>query len=250
MIIADGINMLELSVQVMGGVDTIYPTLIWDQDNVILVDTGYPGVLPLIREAIEQSGAIFEKLNKIIITHQDLDHIGSLPSIVQQAQLPIEVLANALEKPFIEGEKSLLKITPETIEKAVASLPKEVPDQWRQAFKAVLENPPKSPVSRTISDGEELPYCGGIVIINTPGHTPGHICLYHKSSKTLISADALVVVNGQLYGPDPEQSLDIQLARRSLEKLTSYDIDNVICYHGGLFQDNANQRIVELTQGL
>lgn len=248
--VANGVNMLELSVQVMGGVDTIYPTLIWDQDDVILVDTGYPGLLPLIREAIEKSGVAFERLNKIMITHQDLDHIGSLPSIVQQANQPIEVLANEVEQPFIEGEQPLLKLTPEAIKMAMEALPKEVPDEWWQAFKAVLENPPKSKVNRTVTDGEELPYCGGIIVIDTPGHTPGHLSLYHKPSKTLIAADALVVVKGQLQGPDPQHSLNFQQATLSLKKLKSYEIDNVICYHGGLFQGNVNERIDELTKGL
>lgn len=34
---------------------------------------------------------------------------------------------------------------------------------------------------RTIKDGKELSYCGGANIIHTPGHTPGHICLYLKN---------------------------------------------------------------------
>jgi len=33
-------------------------------------------------------------------------------------------------------------------------------------------------VDKTLEDGEELPFCGGITVIHTPGHTPGHICLY------------------------------------------------------------------------
>ena len=35
----------------------------------------------------------------------------------------------------------------------------------------------------------------------------------------------------------------------SLKKLAQYDVQRVICYHGGLFSDNANQRIAELANG-
>jgi glyoxylase-like metal-dependent hydrolase (beta-lactamase superfamily II) len=91
-----------------------------------------------------------------------------------------------------------------------------------------------------------LPYCGGIHIINTPGHTPGHISLYHKPSKTLIAADALVVIDRQLHGPVPDHALDYPLALKSISRFTAFDIENIICYHGGLFNNNCNQRISEL----
>ncbi len=244
--VANGIEMLEISATLMGRVAVIHPTLIWDEDTVILVDTGYPGQLPLFREAMEKAGVPFDKLSKIIVTHQDLDHIGNLPVILNESPQKVEVLANEVEKPFIQGEKRLLKITPETIARVMGSLPAEMPEQQRKAFKAAFENPPKANVDTTVADGEDLPYCGGIIVINTPGHTPGHICLYHKKSKTLIAGDAMIVVDGQLLGPSPQATLDMDLAVKSLKKLTQYDIQTVICYHGGLYKEDANQRIAEL----
>jgi hypothetical protein len=41
--VANGIEMLEISATIMGKANVIYPTLIWDEALVILVDTGYPG---------------------------------------------------------------------------------------------------------------------------------------------------------------------------------------------------------------
>jgi len=244
--VANGVEMLEISATIMGKVNVIHPTLIWKEDMVILVDTGYPGQSPLFREAMQKAGVPFEKLSKVVVTHQDLDHIGSLSAIVTESPQSVEILANEVEKPFIQGEKRLLKITPETIARAVNSLPAEIPEERRKVFQAVLENPPKGKVDRTVADGEELPHCGGIVVINTPGHTPGHICLYHKPSKTLIAGDAMTVIDGQLLGPNPEATLDMDTAVKSLKKLTQYVIDAVICYHGGLYKGNANQRIAEL----
>ncbi|XEC96581.1 MBL fold metallo-hydrolase [Paenibacillus tarimensis] len=244
------LEILEISAQMMGRTVTVYPALIRDTDHTILVDAGYPGQLPLFQQAIERIGVPFQQLGKIIITHQDLDHIGSLPSILSELKGKAEVLASEIEQPYIEGRKKPLKLTPESIAQAVNSLPAGVPDEWRYAFKQTLENPPSANVHQIVSDGEELPYCGGIVVIGTPGHTPGHISLYHKASKTLIAADAMVVdESGQLFGPDPEHTLDLPLAKQSLQKLTAYDIECVICYHGGLFKGNANQRIAELADG-
>ncbi|WP_026074380.1 MBL fold metallo-hydrolase [Brevibacillus massiliensis] len=249
MLVAKGLAMLEVSAAMMGRKETVYPALIWDEDQMILVDTAYPGQLPLLRAEMERAGMPFEKLTKLIITHQDLDHIGNLPTILHESAQKLEVLAHAVEKPFIQGEKRLLKITPEAIAQAVNSLPPEVPEEWRAAFKRTLENPPKADVDRTVGDAEELPYCGGITVISTPGHTPGHISLYHRPSKTLIAADAMIVADGQLLGPEPQYCVDANQAVQSLKKLTHYDIEAVICYHGGLYRGDANRRIAELANG-
>jgi glyoxylase-like metal-dependent hydrolase (beta-lactamase superfamily II) len=243
---ATGVEMLEITAPLLGRADVIYPALFWDEERAILVDTGFPGQLPLFRAALEQAGVPFEKLKTIVITHQDLDHIGSLPDIVKAAPQNVEVVASAVEKPFIQGEQRLLKLTPQVIARAAASLPAEMSEQARKAFLAVLENPPKANVDKVIAAGEELPYCGGMTIIDTPGHTPGHICLYHQQSKTLIAGDALRVADGQLFGPNPQTTLDMPVATQSLQKLAQYDIETVICYHGGLYTRDANQRLAEL----
>ena len=243
--LANGLTMLDITATTMGRTNTIYPTLLWDDDAVILVDTGYPGQLPLFRAALEEGGFPFEKLSKIIVTHQDIDHIGSLPAILNEAPQKIEVLAHEADKPYIQGEKMIIKITPEAIARAMAALPAEMPEERRQAIKRGLENPPKANVDTTLVDGEHLPYGGGIIVIYTPGHTPGHICLYHQNSKTLIAADALTVADGQLARPIPSDA-DTNLAKKSLKKLAQYDIETVICYHGGLYRGDTNQRIAAL----
>lgn len=124
--------------------------------------------------------------------------------------------------------------------------PQDVPEEWRRAFKAVLENPPKDTVDTVIHNGEELPYCGGIAVIATPGHTPGHLSLYHRLSKTLIAGDALIVENGELYRPDPTLCFDPDTAVQSLKELTRFEIQRVICFHGGLYEEKVNERIAEL----
>jgi len=124
-----------------------------------------------------------------------------------------------------------------------------LPEEQRKNMEKILEASQKlkANVDKTVEDGEVLPYCGGITVIYTPGHTPGHISLYLNQSKTLITGDALNLIEGQLVGPRPEYSSDIDTALKSLKKLTQYDIETVICYHGGVYQDNINQRLLELT---
>lgn len=90
-------RMLEISSNIMGTQSIINPTVILDNDIVILVDAGYPGQLPYIREAIENIGVSFDKLNRIVATHHDIDHIGRLSSILKELPNNVKVLAHEME---------------------------------------------------------------------------------------------------------------------------------------------------------
>lgn len=133
----------------------------------------------------------------------------------------IKVYAHELDKPYIEGELPLLK-------------------------DGNVENPPKGKVSNTVIDGQELPYCGGIQILHTPGHTPGHISLYLKQSKTLIAGDSMYSVNGKLGGIHAPTTLNVKEAQQSLKKYLNLEIETVVCYHGGLCKENIYEQIQKL----
>jgi glyoxylase-like metal-dependent hydrolase (beta-lactamase superfamily II) len=242
--VADGVEMLEIPADFMGRRSLIHPVIISDKDDVVLIDTGFPGPdggAAQIREQALAAGIPFGRLSRVILTHQDKDHIGGLTELIGQAAQEVETLAHVDEKPYIEGTKRLVRFTPEHMA-AIDALPE---DQSRQ-IKSMFENPPTAPIDRAVRDGEELPWGGGIVVVHTPGHTPGHICLYLKQSKILVAGDALNVVEGSLAEPNPQLSADMNCARESLKRLSRYDIRTVICYHGGAYSENVNERIAEL----
>lgn len=239
--IDDQVEMLEVEMNMMAGRSIIYPTLIRDDNGFILVDSGFPGQLPKVSEAIEKAGATMNKISSVILTHQDIDHIGGLPDILESSGHKIEVICHQEEKPYIQGEKRAIKLTPERFAQ-IDSLP----EPHRKVMRWMYENFPKAPVDQVVTDGEVLPHAGGIVIIHTPGHTPGHICLYLKKSRTLIAGDALGVAEGKLFGPNPQHTYDMEQAVKSLQKLTQYDIEAVISYHGGLYRGDIRGRIAEL----
>lgn len=240
--IANGVEMLEISGNIKGRQSTICPTLLWDDDTVVLVDAGYPGQLPLIRERMDNAGVPFDKLNKVIITHHDVDHIGSLASILQELPNRVEVVAHEEERPYIQGDKRPHKVA--QLEDKLNLLPKEMIEIY-EMLNAFYQKGTVT-VNKTVIDGEELPCCGGITVVYTPGHTLGHICLYLRQSKILIAGDALAVEGEVLVKAPDFATFDVDVYRKSLKKLTEYDIKTIICYHGGLYQDNVNQRIAEL----
>ena len=207
--IANGVEMFEISSNVMGRTSVISPTLIWDNDAVILVDAGFPGQLEAIREEIEKVGVKFDNVNMVIVTHHDIDHIGSLLSIVKEFPNTVQVLAHEEEKAYIEGEKQPLKLA--KLEANLNILPEEMKVIYEK-LKAGFENS-KVKVNKTLRDDEELPYCGGIKVIYTPGHTLGHICLYLKQSKTLIAGDLLSIKEGVLVKASSSINFDDEIGR-------------------------------------
>lgn len=157
--VAQGLEMLEIHGSMFGNPGVFNPTLIWDDSEVILIDTGLPGQRGLIREAVEKAGVSFDRLNKIILTHQDMDHIGDLGTIVAESQNPIEVFSHEAEKPYIQGELISIKMTPERMAQQEAMLSK-LPEEKRNEIKKMYSNI-SAKVDTTIEDVQELPFCGG-----------------------------------------------------------------------------------------
>lgn len=215
--IAKGVEMLQLEFQEF----IIHPILLWDDEMAVLIDTGFPGQFEDIQVEMERVGVSVDKLKVVILTHQDIDHIGSLPNVLENGVSDIKVYAHELDKSYIEGDLPLLK-------------------------DVHVENPPKGKVSDTVIDGQELPYCGGILILHTPGHIPGHISLYLKRSKILVAGDSMYSVNGKLGGVHAPTTLNIMEARQSLKKYLNLDIESVVCYHGGLSKGNIKIQLQNL----
>lgn len=235
------IEALELTMSMGGGSMTIHPVLLWDDKEAVLVDTGMPGQLEDIRKAVETAGVRFEDIRHIVLTHQDIDHIGSVPDLVAALD-GVEVWAHNDDVPYIQGERPLIKMDRERMSKMFEKLPE---DQRAQAMK-ILDHPPQAHVAHILHGGEELPFHGGVQVVHTPGHTPGHISLFVKSDGVLIAGDELRVDDGELAGPAEGATPDMQQALKSIGKLIPFDVKKVICYHGGLYQDNPADKIKQL----
>jgi len=222
--IANNVEMLEI--ESMGS--KVNLTLTWDKNSLVLIDTGFPGQTELIVKAISSAGFQAKNITHIILTHQDIDHIGCLKELLKLAP-GAQVMAHKDEAPYINGRKTPVKLA--GMLEQYDKLPpdrKTWCDNMKRAFPGLVV-----PVTHTISDGEVLPECGGIEVIFTPGHTPGHICLYLRESKILVTGDALNVAEGKLAGPNPQFSFDMDLALKSAEKAKKFPFMAVVSHHGG-----------------
>lgn len=248
--IFNNVEMLELKAILANGPGVINPLIVWDENDVVLFDAGLPGMGAIIRETSVDADVPFERLNKILITHSDMDHIGSLSQIIQEARLEITLMTHKEEKPYIECD--LLPVRVKQMESSINT----VAGAMREQLITMVDNLKKSyklfkaNVDKTIADGEVLPFCGGITCIYTPGHTPGHLSYYLEKLKLLIAGDILQVMDGFLVKCPDFTIMDREAVAASLKKLSHYEIETVVCYHGGLFQGNVSRRITEIAEEL
>lgn len=236
------VHVLKISFNFGGNDHIIYPVIFRNQTEVILVDCGYPDFLPMIERAANLHEISLNQLTGIIITHHDIDHVGGLYEI-RKKYPHVKVYCSGPEQPFIMGHKKSLRL-----EQAEALFP-SVPDDQKEGaiyFQEMLQSVQPVKVDGLLSDGEEPDFLKGVKIIYTPGHMPGHISFYIEESKTLVASDAVVYEDGELEIANPEFTLDLNAAIDSVKKLRQFDIKKIICYHGGVVEDNPGQQLDNL----
>ena len=83
--LSDNIYVLKLP-STMNPEQFIYPTIISNEENLLLIDTGNPGQIEHLKEAFIKEGLNFNNLKAIVLTHQDIDHVGTLKDIVNDVK--------------------------------------------------------------------------------------------------------------------------------------------------------------------
>ena len=210
----------------------IHPVVLKDNNEMILVDCGYTGFMPIIEDAFKSENLDCNQLTKILITHHDHDHMGALADFKEKYP-NIEIIASEIEAPYISGEKKSLRL--EQAEELQNNLSEEQ-KEFGKAFCEILKSVKPVNVDILVNDGEVMDWCGGCEIVGTPGHTPGHISLYLKDKRIIITGDAAALENNQRVIANPQFTLDIENANKSISKILDYDAETYICYHGGIYK--------------
>lgn len=228
----ENIIVLNIKFKIGETENLIHPVILKDDNEMILVDCGYTGSLSAIEGAIKAENLDCNKLTRILITHHDHDHMGALADF--KSKYPnIKVVASQLEAPYISGEKVSLRL------KQAEALQSTLSDEQKplgQVFCRVLKNVKPVKVDVHVHAGEIMDWCGGCEIIGTPGHTPGHISLYLKKYRTIITGDAVALEYNRLVIANSQFTLDMENANKSISKILSYEANTFICYHGGVYR--------------
>ena len=213
--------------------------LIRGRDRWLMVDTGMnrPECLDAMRAALAALAVDLDRTD-FFITHSHSDHIGL-----------VSELRGPSSRVFLHSADAAIVLNPNlwtgmAAEARIHGFPN--PDA------AVEKHPGRRylftgrPEFTSLQEGDTLPV-GDYTFrcIETPGHTPGHLCLWEPKAGLLFSGDHVLDtitpnISGWCCGADP---LGEFLA--SLEKIATYDIRTILPGHRNLIPD-PQRRIEEL----
>jgi glyoxylase-like metal-dependent hydrolase (beta-lactamase superfamily II) len=192
--------------------------IVREPDGDTLVDPGPVGTAQIIL-ALDRHREL--RLRRLVLTHAHPAHAGSAARVARGTG--VRVWVHPADAQFLDG-------------RAPPLLPRGRRGQLVAALGRVVDlMPPLFGLEPLLPDSP----VGELVAIPTPGHTPGHVCLLHRSDRALLTGDALVVSGGVPALPASSTSQDPARARSSLASLRGVDYVHLFPGHGAPLLGNA-----------
>ena len=200
------------------------PYLLVDPDGLTLIDAGLPGSDRKILRYLTGLGYAPKDLKRILITHADFDHVGGLARL--KAASGARLYASPAEaQAMLEGHASRpLK-------------PRSVIAKFLFDLMASLFKPAPVQADELLTDGQILPALGGLRVIETPGHTPGHISFFAPSAAILFCGDSIVSEESGLRGSSGANTWDQAKSDESVRKQAALGVHIVCSGHGPVVMD-------------
>lgn len=203
--------------------------------SITVIDTGLGGRAASILNEVNRLGYKPSDVTQIILTHHHADHVGSLADLKKTTGA--EVMAHMADAPYING--SLRQPGPAR-PKWLARMLSPFGRMWAST---------PAEVDKLLNDGDELPILGGVRILNTPGHTPGSICLFIPKEKLVIVGDLLT---NRLRPGLPSRIFTVDMVQEvnSIKKLAGLDFDIIAFGHGRPLLHGAREAVTRLAERL
>ena len=183
----------------------------------VIVDAGAKGMGKKVVQAVDGHG-----VSAHAITHAHGDHLGGSKHVLETLGLPFWVPAN--DAAAVEAGRMVVA---ESLVKPLMNLGAK--------FDPL-------PVDRRLQEGDEL--TAGFTVLDTPGHSPGHVSYWRESDRVLVCADVFFNFNmltwqHELREPPKAFTVDPELNRASERKLAELE-PAVVCFgHGPPLRDPA-----------
>lgn len=204
------------------------PYLLIDPDGLALIDAGLPGSHKKILRYLAGLGYEPHDLKRILITHADFDHVGGLAAL--KAATGAHIFASQIEaQAMLEGHASRPL-------KPRSRLTRLLFDLMARLFK-----PASVQADELLLDGQTLPALGGLRVVETPGHTPGHISFFAPSAGILFCGDSIVSEQTGLRGSRGANNWDQAKSDESVRKQAALGATIVCSGHGPVVMDAADK---------
>lgn len=208
----------------------------------LMIDTGWftSDAFASLDTQLRELGLTFHDIRTIIVTHVHPDHFG-LAGRIKQLSPRTELITHRWESDLIESR--YIKFG--GLQDAMSNLMKRngVPESLLPSLKSA-SMPTLDFVTITLPDrhlhGGEIISTGKfeLEVIWTPGHSPGHICLYEEKNRLLFAGDHILPVitpNISYHAQSGDNPLGDYLY--SLQKLQHLPVDKVLPAHQHIFTD-------------
>lgn len=200
-----------------------------DDGSVTLVDCGLAKAPPRIVAGLAAIGKRPADVTRILLTHVHPDHAGGAAEMsrrtgadvwLHEGDHPSATSGTIAQRP---DQRYLL-----------GRLFSRLPDPRFEPFTP-------GPLLR---DGEVLPVAGGLRVVHTPGHSPGHVSFLHEPTRTLITGDSMFNFGFRGLTLSPRfLCADFALTRQTAHRLGELDYDVAAFTHGAEMTDHARERI-------
>jgi glyoxylase-like metal-dependent hydrolase (beta-lactamase superfamily II) len=200
-----------------------------DEDGLTLIDAGMPRSEKKILAYIGTLDKSEEDLKRILLTHSDVDHVGALAALVRASGA--RTYASQIEADAIAAGKS--------------SRPIHSSGFTLRRFLFALLSPffraEPFQVDEILEEGQTLPALGGLHVVATPGHTPGHLSFYAPDTGVLFCGDSMISNENGLYGSRPTVTWDEAQAKESVRKQAELGASLVCPGHGPVIRDASDK---------
>lgn len=218
----------------------LFPVLIQNENRNYLIDCGYEETFQELKSELEVLGIGIKDLTGVIITHDDYDHIGGL-KLLKKENSSLKIYCGEYEKDSVSGMTKSERLI--QVEASLDTLQKEY-KEWTLNFIQKLKSIQRFEVDYSFTDNECFEI--DIMVVYTPGHTKGHISLFYSKERILVAGDALVIEKGEFNIANPNFTMNMEAAVKSVEKIKTLNPQKIICYHGGIMDKYINKQLEDV----
>ena len=228
--------------------DSVNMYIIQTPEGLISIDTGWdsPQALASMQKQLAEIGASYSDIKKVIITHCHIDHLGMITGLKENfgTQYCLHKKDFDLIKIRYSDVDNLIPLTDAFLQQHGVPVSELIPPEMQLPVPLHLS---KTQPDVLLFGGEEI-QAGEYTlrVINTPGHTMGHIALYEPEKKFIFSGDMLlptIATNAAIHVQHIENPL--KQYKDSLLTLKALDIGLVLPGHEYIYS-HPGQRIEEL----
>jgi glyoxylase-like metal-dependent hydrolase (beta-lactamase superfamily II) len=217
-----------------------------EDDPLTLVDTGPNSGLALdeLERALREHGHRIEDLERIVITHQHLDHLGLVGILARRSGA--EVCALDLLAPVLEEYGAHAERDDELAEALMLrhGIPRDVVAALRSVSRSYRAWGGSARVDRPLADGARLAFAGrSLEVLHRPGHSPSDTLFWDAERALLIGGDHLIghissnpllsrPLGGRSGEPGDGRPRALMIYLRSLAETRAMPVELVLAGHG------------------